>query len=61
MKQLISDLSGARVLQKKELQTLIGGGGHQMCETHLDCPAGQGCCPELGLCFADDYPRCDLI
>ncbi|MDY0780814.1 hypothetical protein [Tenacibaculum sp. IB213877] len=58
MKKSILNLGKA--LSKSELLQ-INGGAHEFCITHKDCPAGQGCCLELGLCFRDDYPRCDLI
>lgn len=55
MKKL-QNLKGATALNKKEQQTIKGGGGHVECETHQDCPGGQGCCFAAGLCFRDDYP-----
>ena len=58
MKKSILNLGKA--LNKAE-QKEINGGKHESCLTHVDCPAGQGCCPELELCFRDDYPRCNLI
>ncbi|CAL2101433.1 protein of unknown function [Tenacibaculum sp. 190130A14a] len=58
MKNSISNLGS--ILSSKE-QKSINGGKHESCFTHKDCPAGQGCCPMLGLCFRDDYPSCHLI
>ena len=58
MKKSILELG--KGLNKAE-QKQINGGKHESCMTHKDCPAGQGCCPWMGLCFRDDYPKCDLI
>lgn len=45
----------------REQQMTIKGGIHEFCSTRNDCPPGHGCCLRLGICFRDDYPRCELI
>lgn len=54
MKKL-ANLVGSKLLKRNE-QKMINGGAHSMCESHSDCPGGQGCCFSVGLCFRDDYP-----
>ncbi len=42
-------------------QKSINGGGRQFCESHKDCPGGQGCCA-MAFCVTDEYysnnPHC---
>ncbi len=49
-----------QLLGREQLKT-VKGGAHIPCDEHYDCPAGQGCCFDVGLCFIDSYieERCN--
>jgi len=42
----LKNLDGAKVLNKKEQQTILGG--KIACDTHHDCPPGQCCMGAFG-------------
>jgi len=52
MKKQILNLG--KGLSKSEQKLVHGGGGHQECASHSECPAGQGCC-DMSFCVTDEY------